>query len=496
METSIYDTFDKNLYRIGSGNNTSAVDSLIAEPTQRLNVAQSAIESGGSTDIKDMYVGAIAGGKTSFDNTDPGYILGIEKGVPKFFLGNSTNYINFDGSTTTIVGGLSVDFLDIPDTTTANSFHVDVNGNTWWGANTATGYTGANAYILSTGAAVFKNIVIGGTTIQYVITNSGIFSYGDGSDGTATCDGSTAVTGMSRSGSIYTLTRDVYFDSLTINSGVTVKPDGYRIFVKNTFTVSGTIERNGGNGTNGSNGITSPFGPAGGAGASQTDGYLIGGASGGAGGAAGAAGGAGVDGTAGESASNCLGVSGSAGGSGGGGSGATPPPGAGGAAGTATAANVKLIANWHLATLLDISSSGSTVKFTPNGGGGGGGGGSGGAGGSGVTGGSGGGGGCAGGIIAIYAKVLTISATGSITANGGNGGNGGSGFSASQGAGGGGSGGNGGIIVLVYNSYTNNGSITVNGGTKGTAGATSLAPAAQDGSNGSTGTIYQFQLSL
>src|SRR5690242_3504495 len=66
-----------------------------------------------------------------------------------------------------INGGVSVQSLNIPDTTTANSFHVDSSGNAWWGANLADGYALANAYILATGEAVFKNIQIGGTTIQY-----------------------------------------------------------------------------------------------------------------------------------------------------------------------------------------------------------------------------------------------------------------------------------------------------------------------------------------
>jgi hypothetical protein len=50
-----------------------------------------------------------------------------------------------------IVGGS----LDIPNTTDANSFHVDAQGNTWWGSNTAAGYLLANASILNTGVATF-----------------------------------------------------------------------------------------------------------------------------------------------------------------------------------------------------------------------------------------------------------------------------------------------------------------------------------------------------
>ena len=66
--------------------------------------------------------------------------------------------------------------------------------------------------------------------------------FGDASDGTVTISGNT------------TLTSDMYYNNLTINSGVTLSPDGYRIFVRGTLTVTGTISVEGGNGGNGGNG--------------------------------------------------------------------------------------------------------------------------------------------------------------------------------------------------------------------------------------------------
>ena len=70
--------------------------------------------------------------------------------------------IKWDQETETldIQGGLTVDHLDIPDTTTANSFHVDTEGNTWWGA-TAIG--SAVAKVLKTGVATFTNVTATGT---------------------------------------------------------------------------------------------------------------------------------------------------------------------------------------------------------------------------------------------------------------------------------------------------------------------------------------------
>lgn len=85
--------------------------------------------------------------------------------------------------------------LDIPDTTTANSFHVDSSGNAWWGTNIATGYATAPAKVLATGAATFTSATIGNWTVNSTsiytgtedhttyTTNAGdITLYSDGTD--------------------------------------------------------------------------------------------------------------------------------------------------------------------------------------------------------------------------------------------------------------------------------------------------------------------------
>ena len=379
---------------------------------------------------------------------------------------------NFEAVNGTFSGTLGAVSLNVPDSTSTSSFHVDSNGNTWWGANVASGYAGAPAYVLATGAAHFENVEIGGTTIQYVITNSGIFSYGDGSDGNVTISANTS------------LSADMYYNNLTVDSAAVLNPAGFRIFVKDTLTLSGNakISRNGSNGGSG--------------GTSLADGYLKGAAASGAGGA-GQVNGPGLAGGAGVSVTNALGSGGPAGQAGGDSTGTVRAGGAGGAASSATVSNVKLIANWHLATLLDVSSTGATVKFTNSGSAGGGGGGGDAL--IGEAGGTGGGGGGNGGIVAIYARSIVIASGSSITANAGNGGDGsngndgGGGFK--NGNGGGGAGGNGGVIILAYNSLTNNGSLTATlgtGGSGGGAGGTGQTSA----TSGSSGVIYQFQLSL
>jgi hypothetical protein len=62
--------------------------------------------------------------------------------------------------------------------------------------------------------------------------------YGTGSDGDITLDGSTTVLSMVPSSSVYSMTRDMYFNDLTINANVRLSPNGYRIFVKNILKLN------------------------------------------------------------------------------------------------------------------------------------------------------------------------------------------------------------------------------------------------------------------
>lgn len=62
--------------------------------------------------------------------------------------------------------------------------------------------------------------------------------YGTGNDGSVTMDGSTIVIGVTPSANVYTMSRDTYFYNLTINSGVRLNPNGYRVFVKNQLILS------------------------------------------------------------------------------------------------------------------------------------------------------------------------------------------------------------------------------------------------------------------
>jgi hypothetical protein len=236
-----------------------------------------------------------------------------------------------------------------------------------------------------------------------------------------------------------TLSNDVFYQTLTVNTGKVLSTAGYRIFA-DTIILSGT-------GTIDNSGV-------GNIGASS--GSLCGGTNAGAGGTTGGTG---------------TNQSGSAFGnlSGAGGAGGSP---SGGAAGT----NTTLGATYGRVQAEPFSILGlaSGMAGTANVCGGTGGGGGGGA----ASGPGGGGGG--GGVIIISAR--TLQGTGTISANGFNGTN-----STASGNEGGGGGGGGGVIFLNVGDYSSwAGTTSVAGGTGGTGHGTGTS-----GSNGSAGTVVQ-----
>lgn len=300
---------------------------------------------------------------------------------------------------------------------------------------------------------------------QIAAAGGGVSIFGDGSDGSVVFDGSTTILGMAPSSNVYTLTRDFFFSAVTLNSGVQIKTNGFRIFCSGTFT--------GGSSTsiiqwNGAAGVVTAAGGATSNGSSSFSGGTTTASPGTAGGAGGtAAGSAGVN----QATTGGLGGAGGAGGTGNGGANAG---GAGGTINANAAANGSLRAAPSAITLVTLG--GTTVSRFAGGAGGGGGGGDGTAG---------GGGGAGGGIVAVYAK--TFAGTGAIQARGGAGG------TPAGGNRGGGAGGGGGLVVVISQSVVAGavsgwtidaaigaaGTSTGNGGTPGaaTAGLVVLLPA-------------------
>ena len=112
----------------------------------------------------DVY---FAAGKTDFTTTTAGFILGVDDSdsdKAKFYLGDTTDYMYWDGSNLTMSGSLVAGQLHIPDQdSTAASFHVDSTGNMWMGA-TETNKATAPVQISNTGIMELGDT--GGTYIE------------------------------------------------------------------------------------------------------------------------------------------------------------------------------------------------------------------------------------------------------------------------------------------------------------------------------------------
>jgi hypothetical protein len=324
---------------------------------------------------------------------------------------------------------------------------------------------------------------LGFSDLSSVVPTLGIF--GDGSDGSLHFDGSTPVLGVTPSGSVYTLTREINATSILIDNGVTVVPaatdtqvtgtqgtQAFRIFCTGTLTNNGTIRNNGSAGA-----VTGASNT--GKGAAPSFGTVANGNNGGGGGTT-AAGTGGTNNsvywTTGTGGTGGTGTGGNGTGTGAGGAGGGRVGGAGGAGGnlavvTAAQGSVR---NFFAAYSGVLVGAGNTQWHF--GGAGGGGGCSDGT----VVGGGGGGG---GGVVGIFAR--TLAGSGTIEAKGGGGGKptGGGGGTTTGGGGGGG----GGTIILVHTTGTMSTSVTAGAGNTGGSTGTS-------GGNGADGGVFDFKL--
>lgn len=226
-------------------------------------------------------------------------------------------------------------------------------------------------------------------------------TFGDGSDGDVVISVDTTLTG------------DMNYNNLTINAGVTLYPDGYVIYVKNTLTLDGTINRNGNNGGLVTGGAGLPTRSVGGSGKGG-QGYY----------------------NACENGESVNGIANSIGGG-------TYH----GCVGGITDTYTELTAD----NVGELITNASNMKGGPGGGGGG----------AWPSKPNGAGGGSGGGVIYIEAQSIHISSTGLITAAGGNHY---SVYAANSFSGGGG----GGAIALLYDNMVNSGTLSVAAGSHST----------------------------
>lgn len=285
--------------------------------------------------------------------------------------------------------------------------------------------------------------------LEFLRGEVGLDLFGDGSDGDVVIGAGTT-----------TLTRDMYYNDLTLGASSIIACAGFRIFVRGVLTIAsgGYIHNNGNAGLipvdNATPGVAGAATAAGSLGASF----------------AGGAGGASSNGTAGTAATASIGGAGGAGG--------TAAIGrTGGAGGTVTR---PIYGYRHLSAAL-----GRLPDLLLRGGAGGGGG-AGGTDGSGT----GGGGGSGGGPVVVWAFAAAIEGAGAIRSDGGVGGPAFAGPDATENGGGGGGGGGG--VYLVSRYRTGAGTIRASGGAAGAGSAGGSPSAPNNGVAGSAGLTWEF----
>ncbi len=192
-------------------------------------------------------------------------------------------------ATTIISGdGITTGKLTSTNYDSSNGSQIDLDaGTAVFGGSDGTGITfAANGDITST---------------EYLVERSRLF--GGGEDGNGTCITGTGGAAQCDSritntaSSTWTLQSDVYAENLTVNSSVTLKTNGYRLFVRNILLNNGTIKNDGGDGSgrttrgDGGTGNTLAAGVRGATGGSGGEAGGGGGSPGGDGGASGGSGG-------------------------------------------------------------------------------------------------------------------------------------------------------------------------------------------------------------
>jgi hypothetical protein len=326
------------------------------------------------------------------------------------------------------------------------------------GASTLTAHgvvvgNGTSAVNVTTSGTAGQILESGGSGADPSWQSAALGTYGDGSDGSLTYDGTTTILGVVPAANVYTLNRDIFPSSMTVNAGITIIANGTRIFCTGILDNNGTIHNNGNNAANNVAGV-----------ATSAINVLGIGQAGGAGGNNGAGGATAATANAGGGSGGVGGISG-----------------AGQSAGTVGGAVAPVQARGGSKVFHSFSSAStgvllfgaaSPVLFT---------GGSGGSGGGGANANSGGGGGGGGGVLLINAWKIDNTG-GTISANGGNGGNG-TGTNGGSGGGGG-----GGLVLLIYHSFLGNAATA----TKGNAGTVKTGTGVL-GSAGSDGTVVSIQ---
>src|SRR3990167_6718761 len=90
MSTNLYQFVDPSLYKI--------------DPIKSATLSNTKLDNNIYTGFIEVDVGGFRQGKSTFDNVDTGFILGIHDGLAKFYIGNTTSYLNWTGTQLNING--------------------------------------------------------------------------------------------------------------------------------------------------------------------------------------------------------------------------------------------------------------------------------------------------------------------------------------------------------------------------------------------------------
>lgn len=170
----IYTNLTKGLYRIQPINNGV------------FEISPEQIGDGAMLSVVEQKVGNLQNGKVNFSNDAAGFILGVDKDVAKFYIGDTTNYLNWDGSSLVVAGSLTASAGTIGGFSIGSDYFRDaadsfglastVSGSDdvrFWAGDTFANRATADFRVTESGAVTASNITItGGSVVTSVLSGT------------------------------------------------------------------------------------------------------------------------------------------------------------------------------------------------------------------------------------------------------------------------------------------------------------------------------------
>ena len=161
----------------------------------------------------------VQGGKKKFDNTETGFIMGVDGGTPKFYIGNTTNYINWTGTALNIVGGITATTGSIGGFDIGTDYIRDV-ANSFGLASTVTGGDDVRFWA----GATFANRA----TAPFRVTEAGVLAASS-----VTLSGSVAISGIANNANT-----DIHLLDFTHNITFSASDEDTIAWTSGTITLS------------------------------------------------------------------------------------------------------------------------------------------------------------------------------------------------------------------------------------------------------------------